>query len=135
DVCSSDLPFWPSMAMSNWLPVPATVPMVKRWLTRDTWVPRPTRELAYTSANEAEDDLKPTVPELAILLPMMSRSCAAAFRPLSPCPKPMVYLSVSKYVHATAAHAVRRCLYMILRMSSRECDPARPMSTRRPLDE
>jgi hypothetical protein len=77
------------MAMSNWLPVDETVPVVKRWLIDATCTPKPTRELAYTSANVAEPALKPTVPEFAMLLPMTSRFCAAAFKPLRPCPKPM----------------------------------------------
>jgi hypothetical protein len=33
------------------------------------------------------------VPELAMLLPMTSRFCAAAFKPLNPCPKPMFSLA------------------------------------------
>jgi hypothetical protein len=48
------------------------VPIAKFWLMAATWVPSPTREFAYTSAKDAEDDLKPTVAELAILLPMTS---------------------------------------------------------------
>ncbi|CPL34710.1 Uncharacterised protein [Bordetella pertussis] len=75
--------------MSYSPPVVEILPTVKRWLMALTFTPRPTRELAYTSANEAAPDLKPTVPELAMLLPITSRFCEAAFRPLNPCPNPM----------------------------------------------
>ncbi|MNT62485.1 hypothetical protein D3C72_2002100 [compost metagenome] len=87
------MPLAPSIAMSYSPPPPLTVPTVKRWLMAATFTPRPTRELAYTSANDVVDDLKPTVPELAMLLPMTSRFCAAAFKPLNPCPKPMFSLA------------------------------------------
>src|SRR5690625_6728769 len=80
------------MAMSNWFPVVLTLPTAKRWLTLATCTPRPTRELAYTSAKVAEAALKPTVPELAMLLPIMSSDCEAALSPLKPCPKPMSFL-------------------------------------------
>src|SRR5688572_24883156 len=42
------------------------------------------REPAYTSWKVAAADLKPMVPELAMLLPMTSRFAAATFRPLMP---------------------------------------------------
>ncbi|MNR40706.1 hypothetical protein D3C85_1590230 [compost metagenome] len=51
--------------------------------------------LATISAKSVREDLKPVVPELAMLLPMTSRFLLAALRPERPCWNPMVFFSCS----------------------------------------
>jgi hypothetical protein len=78
------------MATSSGRLLVCVTPCVKFCVTPATEAPRPTREPAYTSWKVAAADLKPTVLELAMLLPMTSRLAAATPSPLMPWEKAMM---------------------------------------------
>jgi len=79
------------MARSSGLLVTVMLPWVNCWLIAAIWVPMPTwvlpppSDAAKTSAKAVVADLKPTVPELAMLLPTESSALADALSPLNPC--------------------------------------------------